>query len=110
MNCLSSQKFTRFEKDYVGHIDEMRRHIGFSKVEYYKNLNNCNENNNDKTGLESLEIDEKVIHLDVDREAGIVDYFGSKTTVKQQKNMIRMMIRHFDGLNQDVVDQLRKIL
>ena len=39
-----------------------------------------------------------------------VDYFGLRTTVKQQKNFLRMIIQNFGGLNQMVVDKLQKIL
>ena len=88
---------------YIHHSDEMIGYIGLVKVKYYPNINNA-------AYFNQIESGESVIHLDVALERGNIAYFGSRTSVNQQKNMIRLLIHNFSGLNQVVVEQLQKLL
>ena len=93
------------QRDYVRHKDEMLGYIRINWVEFYDSNDIAQRDELNMQDLEST----MLVHLDIDFGQNI-DYFGSQTTIKQQKDFLHMIIKYFGGVNKSLALKLEKIL
>ena len=97
--CGILMKYDKEEKTYVRHLNELKNHVGLLKLKTFTNIQDSYDS--DQTSRIS------VVHLDNDKD---VDYFGKRSPVQEQRNLIKMIFKHFDNVNHKKCKHLKKAL
>ena len=70
-------------------MDELKNQVGLLKLKKFSNINKSCDLSDQNPYV-------RMIHLDNEEE---VDYFGKRSSIQEQKNLLKMIFKHFSNVD-----------